>query len=91
MMTATRREWNELYVFFALLGQGSIALGDAEGKASPRVLPIARISRQEHDGKRDYLVENTMRSNDYSEWQTGVVGEASYTTYGFGMRFTSKR
>ena len=56
-MTATRREWNELYVFFALLGQGSIALGDAEGKASPRVLPIARISRQEHDGKRDYLVE----------------------------------
>ena len=59
MMTATRREWNELYVFFALLGQGSIALGDAEGKASPRVLPIARISRQEHDGKRDYLVEKS--------------------------------
>ena len=58
-MTATRREWNELYVFFALLGQGSIALGDAEGKASPRVLPIARISRQEHDGKRDYLVEKS--------------------------------
>ena len=43
------------------------------------------------DVYRDYLVENTMRSNDYSEWQTGVVGEASYTTYGFGMRFTSKR
>lgn len=43
------------------------------------------------DVYRDYLVENTMRSNDYSEWQTGVVGEASYTTYGFGMRFTTKR
>ena len=31
-------------------------MGDEEGKASPRVLPIARISRQEHDGKRDYIV-----------------------------------
>lgn len=43
------------------------------------------------DVYRDYLVENTMRYNDYSEWQTGVVGEATYTTYGFGMRFTTKR
>ena len=57
MLTATRREWNELYVFFALLGKGSVTLGDEEGKPSPRVLPIVRISRQEHDGKREYQVE----------------------------------
>ena len=57
MLTATRREWNELYVFFALLGKGSVTLGDEEGKPSSRVLPIVRISRQEHDGKREYQVE----------------------------------
>lgn len=39
---------------------------------------------------RDYLVESTLRSNDYTAWQESVIGEASYTTNGFGMRFTSK-
>ena len=39
---------------------------------------------------RDYLVESTLRTNDYNAWMEGVVGEASYTTNSFGMRFTSK-
>ena len=57
MLLATRKEWNELYVFFSLLAKGSIALGDAEGKASERVLPIYMISRQEYDGERKYYIE----------------------------------
>ncbi len=57
MLTATRKEWNELYVFFSLLGKGEIVLGDAEGKPSARVLPIRSITRQEHDGTRCYIVE----------------------------------
>ncbi len=66
MLTATRREWNELYVFFRLLDQGKVSLGDAMGKASERVLPIAVITRQEHDGTRSYTVE---------ENEVHVVGE----------------
>ena len=34
MLTATRREWNELYVFFNLLAQGGIVLGNEEGLPS---------------------------------------------------------
>ena len=39
---------------------------------------------------RDYLVESTLRTNDYNAWEEGVVGEVSYTTNSFGMRFSSK-
>ena len=49
MLTATRREWNELYVFFNLLAQGGIVLGNEEGLPSGRVLPIFQVTRQEHD------------------------------------------
>ena len=59
MLTATRREWNELYVFFNLLAQGRIVLGDEEGLPSGRVLPIFQVTRQEHDGERRYTVEET--------------------------------
>lgn len=59
MLTATRREWNELYVFFSLLAQGEVALGNEEGASSERVLPIARVTRREHDGERRYTIENT--------------------------------
>lgn len=57
MLTATRKEWNELYVLFALLAKGELALGNIEGKASDRVLPIAQIIRQEHDGERKYTIQ----------------------------------
>lgn len=56
MLTATRREWNELYVFFNLLAQGGIVLGNEEGLPSGRVLPIFQVTRQEHDGERRYTV-----------------------------------
>lgn len=56
MLTATRREWNELYVLFSLLAKGCLALGDEEGKPV-RVLPVAAIIRKEHDGERRYMVE----------------------------------
>ena len=54
MLTATRREWNELYVFFNLLAQGGIVLGNEEGLPSGRVLPIFQVTRQEQDGERRY-------------------------------------
>lgn len=57
MLTATRKEWNELYVFFSLLAKGCIMLGDADGKPSERNLPIFMISRQEYDGVRQYYIE----------------------------------
>ena len=59
MLTATRREWNELYVFFNFLAQGGIVLGNEEGLPSGRVLPIFQVTRQEHDGERRYTVEET--------------------------------
>ena len=59
MLTATRREWNELYVFFNLLAQGEVVLGNEEGLPSGRVLPIFRVTRQEHDGERRYTMEET--------------------------------
>lgn len=57
MLTATRREWNELYVLFAILGKGELALGDEAGNPA-RVLPVAAVLRQEHDGERRYIVED---------------------------------
>lgn len=55
MLEATRRELNELYVFFHLLGHGVIAMGDAEGKAGASI-PVAYVQRQEHDGVRRYVI-----------------------------------
>ena len=56
MLSATRTEWNELYVVFSLLHQGQLVLGNAGGTPSDRSLPICRLTRQEHDGKRDYTI-----------------------------------
>lgn len=55
MMTATRREWSELYTFFTILAQGGIAAGTAEGTEGDW-LPVALVRRQEHDGERRYLI-----------------------------------
>lgn len=57
MLTASRREWNELYTFFSLLAQGCIAVGNAAGEPGGRQLPIAQLQRKEHDGMRRYLIE----------------------------------
>ena len=40
---------------------------------------------------RDYLVEETLRNNDYTAWESEVIGETSYTTNAFGMRFIASR
>ncbi|MBQ1974035.1 MAG: HpaII family restriction endonuclease [Paraprevotella sp.] len=66
MMTATRREWNELYTFFTLLSQGTLAVGNAEGVADGPTLPIAYVQRVEHDGKRKYYIDGD---------QIRIVGE----------------
>lgn len=58
MLTATRREWNELYTFFTLLAQGKIGAGNATGEPSEQVLPIAMVQREEYDGTRKYIVES---------------------------------
>jgi hypothetical protein len=44
------------------------------------------------DGKnyRDYLVENALRSNDFSSWNTKVTGKATYTENALYMRLTTK-
>ena len=55
MMTATRREWSELYTFFTILSQGYLAAGTAEGTEGAR-LPVALVQRQEHDGTRRYVI-----------------------------------
>ena len=39
---------------------------------------------------RDTLVETSLRNTAYSDWYTGLTGNASYTEQSFGMRFTSK-
>lgn len=44
----------------------------------------------EGDNYRSYLVENKLRSDDYSDWTTSVTGKATYTENAFGMRFTTK-
>ena len=60
MLTATRREWNELYVFFNLLAQGEVVLGNEEGATLPAVCCLVfRVTRQEHDGERRYTMEET--------------------------------
>lgn len=54
--SASRREWSELCAFFYLLNRGKVTLGNAEGKASVRELPIAVIQREEHNGTRRYYI-----------------------------------
>lgn len=56
MMTATRREWSELYTFFTILAQGGLSAGTAEG-AEGAWLPVVLVRRQEHDGPRTYFIE----------------------------------
>lgn len=58
MLEATRREANELFTLFTLLGEGSIACGDAQGHPAASV-PIACIHRHEHDGMRRYIIGET--------------------------------
>ncbi|NDW12822.1 HpaII family restriction endonuclease [Bacteroides sp. 214] len=55
---ATKQEWSELYTFFRLLSEGSVQVGTKQGKAneSAAAWSIAQIVRDEHDGKRNYII-----------------------------------
>lgn len=55
--SASKREWSELCAFFYLLSQGKVKLGNEEGLASIKSLPIAVVQREEHDGTRRYYVQ----------------------------------
>ena len=39
---------------------------------------------------RDTLVENALRTADYTAWHDGVVGDNAFTTASFGMKFVTK-
>ena len=54
---ATKKEWCELYSFFRLLTDGKVVLGTADAKAGETSWPIAMIQREEHDGTRQYYIE----------------------------------
>ena len=54
---ATKKEWCELYSFFRLLADGKVVLGTAEAKAGDTVWRVAMIQREEHDGTRQYYIE----------------------------------
>ena len=54
---ATKREWCELYTFFRLLTEGKVTLGTAKAKKGEIDWPIAMIQREEHDGTRQYYIE----------------------------------
>ncbi|MFA6872856.1 MAG: HpaII family restriction endonuclease [Bacteroidaceae bacterium] len=49
---ATKKDWSELYMFFRLLAEGMIEVGGSTDKR----LPIAKITREEHDGIRSYFI-----------------------------------
>ena len=55
---ATKRELGELYVFFRLLADGSVAMGTSQVTADEtKRRPIALIQREEHNGTRRYYIE----------------------------------
>ncbi|MCR5434635.1 MAG: HpaII family restriction endonuclease [Bacteroidaceae bacterium] len=56
MLEATRREANELYVLFSLLAAGTVEKGNAQGEAAGQA-PVAMIVRREHNGLRQYIIE----------------------------------
>lgn len=39
---------------------------------------------------KDYLVEEALRSADFTEWQNGIVGEAAYEIVESGMKMVTK-
>lgn len=57
---ATKREWSELYAFFRLLADGYVYAGTKDaGKDESLKYPVAMVQREEHDGTRKYIIEDT--------------------------------
>ena len=55
---ATKNEWSELYAFFRLLSDGKISMGTADSKKGDSEWLISYIQREEHDGTRQYYIED---------------------------------
>lgn len=55
---ANKKEWSEIYTFFRLLSDGYVTMGTAQAKSSENKWLIAMIQREEHDGTRQYFIEN---------------------------------
>ena len=56
---ATKREWSELYAFFRLLADGFVYAGTPDAKKNEELSwPVAMVQREEHDGTRQYIIEN---------------------------------
>ena len=56
---ATKREWSELYAFFRLLSDGYVYAGTPDAKKNENLCwPVAMVQREEHDGTRQYIIEN---------------------------------
>ena len=56
---ATKREWGELYAFFRILADGHVYAGTPDVKRNEaHKIPVAMVQREEHDGTRQYVIEN---------------------------------
>ena len=56
---ATKREWSELYAFFRLLADGYVYAGKPDAtKNEDLTWPVAMVQREEHDGTRQYIIED---------------------------------
>lgn len=56
---ATKREWSELYAFFRLLANGYVYAGTPDAKKNEELCwPVAMVQREEHDGTRQYIIED---------------------------------
>lgn len=56
---ATKKEWSEIYSVLRLLADGFVYAGTADVKRNEAErLPVAMIQREEHDGRRRYIVED---------------------------------
>ena len=56
---ATKREWSELYAFFRLLADGYVYAGTPDAtKNEDLAWPVAMVQREEHDGTRQYIIED---------------------------------
>lgn len=56
--SATKRELGELYAFFRLLADGTVAFGTPDvRKNMAKSWPVALVQREEHDGTRRYYIE----------------------------------
>lgn len=54
---ATKKEWNDLYVFFRLLANGTVNAGTVSGEINNNDQRwLSAIEREEHDGSRIYRI-----------------------------------